>query len=133
MFGDVGRFIASMLPGARGRLRREGHRLLRAAIARANGKNCNIVVVCQGNICRSPLAAALLKRKLDGRGETWRVESYGNLLLSGAESPANAIEAADLLGVDLRPHRSQHFSRAAATGANVVVVFDDINRRAITD
>ena len=71
-----------------------------------------IVCVCTGNTCRSPMAAALLRRALDKRGrEDILVESAG--LAAGA--------AAAEIGLDLSGHLSRPFTPALAAGAARIV------------
>jgi len=125
---DVARYHGSKIPGAADLASRRDRRLLRRAIRRESSGCSDIMFVCQGNICRSPLAAALLRREFRRESNSIRVRSYGNLPRRGAISPTNAVAAAKPFGVDLRPHRSRHFAHAAAERASVVVVFDDINR-----
>jgi protein-tyrosine-phosphatase len=93
-----------------------------------------IAVVCQGNICRSPFAAALLEKVLGQAAmPRFRVRSYGNLPREGITSPANALQAAKSYGIDLARHCSRHFTHEAATKAQLIIVFDEINRRWICE
>jgi protein-tyrosine phosphatase len=59
-----------------------------------------LVFVCQGNICRSAFAEAAARR----RGMA--VCSFGLSTTAGVGAHPPAIEAADRLGIDLRPHRA---------------------------
>src|SRR3989441_6127593 len=61
-----------------------------------------LLVICHGNICRSPFAAALLGRALAGL----RVESAG-FLGPARHSPAGARTAAARRGGDPSSHRSR--------------------------
>lgn len=89
-----------------------------------------VAVVCQGNICRSPFAAKLLEKFISNAGmDHIKIESYGNLPREGISSPENAIQAAESHGIDLSEHRSRHFSREAASVAQVIIIFDETNRR----
>ena len=105
---------------------------LRDAVRHAKERGPEIAFVCQGNICRSPVAAALFEREID-RDTGIRVRSFGNLPRVGAPSPPNAIVAARSWDVDLKTHRSRHFSREAAQEASLIVVFDETNRKWIED
>ena len=125
------RFV-SKLPGFAERKRRRDRLALRNAIRHANECVQEIAFVCQGNICRSPVAAALLEREIAGEEEI-RVRSFGNLPRAGAASPANAIAAARSWDVDLRTHRSRHFTRKAAEEANAIIIFDETNRNWIEE
>ncbi len=78
-----------------------------------------LLVVCTGNLCRSPYLAAVLKRKLAGV----EVSSAG-LLGRELMVPANAIAAAASRGIDLTDFRSQALVPAAARAADLIVVME---------
>jgi protein-tyrosine phosphatase len=80
-----------------------------------------ILVVCKGNICRSPFAAIVLQRHLPDA----EVRSVGCHPRPGRVSPEDAIRAAARAGVDLSTHRSEVISDDAVAWADVVVIFDD--------
>lgn len=63
-----------------------------------------ILFVCIGNICRSPIAAAIARERLRNRA---RVESAGIGALDGLPATAEAIEAARERGLELATHRAR--------------------------
>ena len=109
------------------------HKALKKALHNASGGELRIVFVCQGNICRSPFAGALLQARLLDQPGPITVGSFGMLPRPGRPTPDTGIAVAEAKGIDLRAHRSAHLSRAQAEAATVVFVFDEINRRAILD
>lgn len=80
-------------------------------------------MVCHGNICRSPYAAARLHALLAARGAGADVASAGFI---GPDrcSPGNAIHTARARGIDLTPHRSRLLSQALVSAADLIVVMD---------
>lgn len=75
-----------------------------------------ILFVCSGNTCRSPMAAALLKRALSVRLDIpaerlaaagFVVESAGAHAVNGSTASSGAQNAMRALGIDLAPHRSR--------------------------
>jgi len=77
-------------------------------------------MVCTANMCRSPLAEALLRRHLEERGQGAAVSSAG-LLEDG--HPA-AAEVASLLSdrrIDVSGHRSRRLSRPLIDGSELVL------------
>jgi protein-tyrosine phosphatase len=68
----------------------------------------NILVVCAGNICRSPTAEYILKDKLDDK--LIEVASAGLTALVDKPAEATALEIARQNGVDLTPHLGQQLS-----------------------
>lgn len=89
-----------------------------------------VLVVCHGNICRSPFAAALLAR--DVAAADVRVESAGFVGPDRA-CPREAVVVAARWGVDLSGHRSQLLTPDLARGADLIVVMDPAQGRAICD
>lgn len=81
----------------------------------------NVVFVCTGNTCRSPLAEALARRSAQVRGLDVAFSSAG----TGAALGAPANDGAILVGlerdVDLSRHRSRPLLPAAASGDTVVL------------
>ena len=84
-------------------------------------KQQNVLVVCQGNICRSPLAAALLSRKesLNVRGR-----GFGP---SDKKSPKKIRVYAESIGINLDKHRSQQITQNDVDWADVVIYMDNAN------
>ncbi|MHB1391174.1 MAG: arsenate reductase/protein-tyrosine-phosphatase family protein [Thermoleophilia bacterium] len=69
----------------------------------------SILFVCTGNICRSPLAEALLKEYVGQRGLApgFRISSAGIRALTGHHATYEAMEAGRRYGLDLREHRAR--------------------------
>ena len=65
-----------------------------------------IVVLCTANVCRSPMAAALLARRLSELGVTARVRSAG-MLRDGDPPLPEVISVMAGYGIDLTAHRSR--------------------------
>jgi protein-tyrosine phosphatase len=89
-----------------------------------------VLVVCQGNICRSPLAAALLSRELAPFGIA--VQSVGFLGFN-RPPPAEAIAAAERYGVSLAEHRSRLVTAELARAADLIVAMDVTQRRLVCE
>jgi protein-tyrosine-phosphatase len=65
----------------------------------------SVVFVCTGNRARSPLAEALLRRRIGSSDVS--VDSCGTLDLGPLPALPEAVDAAARLGVDLRGHRAR--------------------------
>ena len=80
-----------------------------------------VLFVCTGNICRSPLAEALLRRAVEQRGLDVTVGSAG----TGAWEGAPASEGAYLVGLehglDLSAHRARLLSRDLVEMSDLVL------------
>ena len=66
-----------------------------------------ILMVCLGNICRSPLAEGILKEKCKKAGLNWKVESAGTNGLHNGEPPHPLSQKlAKMNGIDISGQRS---------------------------
>lgn len=83
-----------------------------------------ILVLCQGNICRSPVAAALLKRQLPSK----QIRSAGltAMVEHGADATAAEIAAADNL--DLAEHSARQVTSEMIQWADLVLVMSEGQR-----
>jgi protein-tyrosine-phosphatase len=85
----------------------------------------HVLVLCDGNICRSPFVEHLLRARLAAApGTAVVVESAGLRAALGHPAPPLARTAAAAAGVDLAPHRSQPVSAAQVARADLILVMD---------
>ena len=80
----------------------------------------SVLVVCLGNICRSPLGAALLAREVPGLA----VASAGLAAPPAAPADPEACRFAQSLGLDLGAHRSRMIDAGLMLGADLILVMD---------
>lgn len=111
-----------------GRIRRAGERRLHPwrrarALARLRGRPgpVSVLVVCLGNICRSPFAAAVLERT---GGAMITAAGSAGFIGPGRPVPPAGLEAARQLGIDLAAHRSRLLTPALLERADLVVVME---------
>jgi protein-tyrosine phosphatase len=101
-------------------------------IESSTGPHLRILTVCTGNICRSALAAALLRRRLgDLQGVT--VASAGTMAVAGAPMDARAAEYARRLGADPLGHRARQLTEAEVLSSDLVLAMAAEHRRIIVD
>jgi protein-tyrosine-phosphatase/predicted ATP-grasp superfamily ATP-dependent carboligase len=101
-------------------LRRRRASTVRRALPQAD----RILFVCKGNIYRSAFAHHLAEQVLPPHVA---VASCGYHPEPGRACPADAVDAAAEMGIDLRPHRSQVLSASMLHDADIVFVFDEDN------
>ena len=71
----------------------------------------NILMVCLGNICRSPLAEGILQDKAWKAGLNWSIESAGTNGYHTGEPPHRLSQkVAKLNGIDICNQRSRRFT-----------------------
>jgi protein-tyrosine-phosphatase len=80
-----------------------------------------ILLVCTGNTCRSPMAEAILRAGLSGRGESVSVASAGTGAWEGSPASEGAYLVALEHGLDLSAHRARPLSRALVDEADLVL------------
>ncbi len=80
-----------------------------------------IVAVCTGNICRSPMAEALIRRRL-GPGGNWEVLSAGVAAPQDQPASEEAVESLREWEIDLSGHRSRPLTRKLVDRADLLVV-----------
>ena len=81
-----------------------------------------ILVVCYGNICRSPFVEHLLRQALDPGG--FEVRSSGFVKKERRTSPEGYVMEALEEGIDLSSHRSRVISREEVSWADLILLMD---------
>lgn len=89
----------------------------------------SILVVCVGNICRSPTGEALLKGKLEGRGI--HVSSAGLSALVDKPVDATAAEVMAAAGVYLPDHQARQLTADMLRGADLVLAMEQKHLQSI--
>jgi len=90
--------------------------------------------ICTGNICRSPLAAALFRMLTARRGlGAIEVESAGLYAVVGAMAAADMRELARRQGLELDAHRGRAFEPERVGPEDLVVVMERVQRRLILE
>jgi protein-tyrosine-phosphatase len=85
------------------------------------------LTICYGNIYRSPLVAACLRKGLGGV-EGWEVRSAGFHEPGGRPSPSEFVSMArNRAGVELITHRSRVVTADDLTWADTILVMDRLN------
>lgn len=93
-----------------------------------------IVAVCTANICRSPMAAALLQHALAAQPEPLRslkVISAGVAARNGELVSENSVLALKKVGIDIASHRAQPLTQQLLNEALLVLCMTESHRAMI--
>lgn len=94
------------------------------------GNRRKVLFVCTGNICRSPMASALLLREWKGRPGLPELEvvSAGLAAADGERASAHARTVMREAGIDLDFHVSAYLSGEHVAGASLILVMSRQHR-----
>ena len=84
----------------------------------------DILVLCTGNICRSPVAEAMLKAHLPDK----HVESAGLGALVDHSADPLATELAERAGLNVRDHRARQVTTEHLRRADLILVMSESQR-----
>ncbi|MBS4012212.1 MAG: low molecular weight phosphotyrosine protein phosphatase [Bacteroidetes bacterium] len=87
-----------------------------------------ILMVCLGNICRSPLAEGILKEKFKQNGIKGTVDSAGTAAYHAGEKPdPRSIEVARKYGIDIKSQTARKFRIEDFDNFDKIFVMDGEN------
>ncbi|AIY43418.1 Low molecular weight protein-tyrosine-phosphatase Wzb [Collimonas arenae] len=87
----------------------------------------HILVVCIGNICRSPMAEALLRRDFPQK----TIRSAGIGALVGHAADPSAVRIMQQQGIDIQAHRAQSLAGWMISQANLILTMERDQKRHI--
>lgn len=91
----------------------------------------SILIVCVGNICRSPTAEALLKHKLDGYDIKVTSAGLGALVGKGVDPTAAAVMGEH--GISLHDHQARQLTRQMVHDADLILTMENRHIKAICE
>lgn len=77
-----------------------------------------------GNLCRSPMAAALIVKRARERRHRLRVDSAGIAAFVGQAPPTTVVALMERCGFDISRHRAQQLTGVLARRHDVILVMD---------
>ncbi|MGP9545662.1 low molecular weight protein-tyrosine-phosphatase [Psychrobacter sp. AOP7-B1-25] len=89
----------------------------------------NILVVCVGNICRSPIAKAVLAQQYPHK----TIDSAGLSAVVGNGADANALAVMSALGIDMSEHIAKQIDETLVMRADLILTMSDNQSKWIED
>jgi protein-tyrosine phosphatase len=87
-----------------------------------------VLMVCLGNICRSPLAEGILHEKIKRQQLDWAVDSAGTGAYHVGQMPdPRSVAVADQHGIDISGQRARQFHPADFDRFDLILVMDSSN------
>lgn len=92
----------------------------------------NILFVCTGNTCRSPMAAALLQEMAKKEGMDIEIKSAGIFAQAGQGATQGAIQALKQEGIDIGDsHRARPVSKDLLEEADIILTMSISHKEAL--
>lgn len=87
----------------------------------------SILIVCSANICRSPIAEAILKRLVADRldADQWYVESAGTWANYGSPAAVLSQYVVQKMGLDISNHQSQPVTLELMQQFDLILTMED--------
>lgn len=89
----------------------------------------SILVVCEGNICRSPMAEGVLAAALPKVA----VRSAGLTAMIGMPAEETAVRLLKARGIDIAAHRATQLTRDLCSRADLVLVMSNEQRKRLEE
>lgn len=86
-----------------------------------------ILVVCVGNICRSPMAAALISAKYPNKS----IDSAGMAALVGENADPKAVDSMSAHGIDITTHVAKQIDEELLGSADLVLTMSTYQVKSI--
>ena len=93
----------------------------------------NILVVCVGNICRSPIGERYLKQRLPNKNIASAGIASKKSHLEGKPADAMAQQVAQQHGIDLTGHQSQQLTSQLCTQYDLILVMEKGHLSALSE
>ncbi len=101
-------------------------------------RTSSVLFVCTANICRSPMAAALFKQKLEkarlsnpALSQDWRIESAGTWAREGEPAADGSQRVMQERGLDLGHHMSRSVSLELLSSFDLILVMEQGHKEAL--
>ena len=88
----------------------------------------NILFVCTGNTCRSPMAAGIMAKLCEENDLDVNIESAGIFAQEGTSATPEAIEALKKYGIDISSHRAQPITQELIDKSDMILTMTEAHK-----
>lgn len=92
----------------------------------------SILVICIGNICRSPIAEAMFRQKLQEKGKSIQISSAGLGALVNHQADPISQELALAAGIDISAHRARQLTDELCLSSDLIITMSDEQTKQVT-
>ena len=83
-----------------------------------------VIILCTGNICRSPMAWGLLRHAVQSRGSGLKVDSAGLAALSGERPDPIAVRLLAERGIDISDHIAKQATEELLRAQSLILTME---------
>lgn len=93
------------------------------------GGNMNILFICTGNTCRSPMAEGLMKDLAKKKNIDIKVDSAGLFAFEGQLASKEAVLVMEEEGIDISNHRAKMVNKSLLESADLILTMSISHKR----
>lgn len=93
----------------------------------------NVLFICTGNTCRSPMAEGILKTIAKEKGLNIVSKSAGIFANEGSPASENAVLTMGDIGIDIKTHRSRFASKELIDESDIILTMTKSHKDILVD